>query len=97
MALAYWPEGYWDLNYLPDTYWQTLGDGNWLKLDDVRNWKGNWSAYVTYSEGDIVLYQVGDYWHAFTSKASHNFGNPPTDAAYWERVAQDPWLRGGDA
>ncbi len=54
---------------------------DWLVLDDILAWQGEWDEEIYYSIGDTVLYQAGDEFHVFISKISHNVSNIPTSSA----------------
>lgn len=71
----------------------TFGGRNpdWMVLDAIYNWQGMWVATTQYESGDAVLYQSGNYIHAFVSVANHNTGNLPTNPTYWKRLFQAKW------
>ena len=83
----------------------TGNNPDWLEIHPWQNWRGEWDATTDYLPGDVVLYQDGNYVHAFMSKledatgsgsgsgtsSGHNIGHLPTDSTYWTRVIQEGW------
>ncbi len=68
---------------------------NWLLIDDVLTWQGEWDVLAFYELDDVVLYKIanGNEWHVFVSKITHNIGNIPTSSAdAWRRLYQEPLL-----
>lgn len=68
---------------------------DWLLIDEILIWQGEWDATVYYGLDDVVLYKAsgGNEWHVFISKITHNVGNVPTSTApAWRRLYQEPLL-----
>ncbi len=68
---------------------------DWLLIDEILAWKGEWDAAYSYDIADTVLYKStdGNEWHVFVSKIGHNVGNiPVSTAAAWRRLYQEKFL-----
>ena len=68
---------------------------DWLLIDEVMVWMGEWDETYSYSKYDTILYQTSDSadWHVFVSRTSHNVGNvPTTEPIHWARLFQEQWL-----
>ncbi len=67
---------------------------DWLLIDEILTWMGEWDKTYPYDINDVVLYKStgGNEWHVFVSKIGHNVGNIPTSSAEaWRRLYQEQW------
>ncbi len=73
----------------------SIAQPDWLLIDEILAWKGEWDAAYSYDIADTVLYKStdGNEWHAFVSKIGHNVGNiPVSTSAAWRRLYQEKFL-----